>query len=410
MRYTGVVIVLIVAMGAVAGAAAVVPVVIGAVYPTGGGQGPGGTEEFRGVALAAEYVNRSGGWQGRPVQLRLEHADSWDAAPFAVERLAHRGITVVVGSYGSTISRPAAEMASRLGLVFWETGAVGQLGMTAASGRLVFRFAPTGESLGRAAVAFIRDQLTPRLRITRSLRYTVVYVDDVYGRAVADGALEEVRGSGLTLAAALPYTLTAADYDGLATQIAQARTDVLVVAAYLDDAVAMRRALVRAKVPLLAGIGTSSSYCHLVFGEILGEDAVGLFASDKPDGDVLRVDALSADAAAALRWVKEEYRRRYGPRVSAPVLEGFAGGLALLRHVLPHAQNLSPEAVARAAGQIRLPPGTLPNGSGLLFAPPGHPYAGANLNATSVIWEWVRPKTRAVVWPPAFSTHPIVLR
>jgi len=147
-----------------------------------------------------------------------------------------------------------------------------------------------------------------------------------------------------------------------------------------------------------------------VFGEILGDDAVGLFASDKPDGEVLRADALSADAAAALQWVREEYRRRYGQGVSAPVLEGFAGGLALFRHVLPNAPVLSSAAVARAAGQIRLPPGSLPNGSGLFFAPSGHPDAGTNLNATSVIWEWVRPKTRAVVWPPAFSTHPIVLR
>jgi len=410
MRHAVAVVILFLGVGAVAPAAAIAPIVIGAVYPTGGGQGPGGTEEFRGVDLAAEYANRSGGWQGRPIQLRLEHADSWDAAPFAVQRLAQHGITIVLGSYGSTISRPAAEMASRLGLVFWETGAVGQLGMAVASGRLVFRFAPTGESLGRAAVAFVREQLAPRLRVRRGLRYSVAYVDDVYGRAVAEGALEEVKDSGLTLAAALPYALPSADYVALATQVAQARTDILIVAAYLDDAVAMRRALVLAKVPLLAGIGTSSSYCHLVFGEILGDDAVGLFASDKPDGDVLRADALSADAAAGLQWVREEYRRRYGQGVSAPVLEGFAGGLALFRHVLPNAPVLSSAAVARAAGQIRLPPGALPNGSGLFFAPPGHPDAGANLNATSVIWEWVRPKTRAVVWPPAFSTHPIVLR
>src|SRR5438046_422649 len=300
MPRTVVAISLVLAMGAAAGAAGSAlhhsvrggaPIVIGAVYPTGGGQGPGGTEEFRGAAMAAEYANHAGGWQGRPIELHLEHADSWDAAPFAVERLANRGITVVVGSYGSTISRPAAEMASRLGVVFWETGAVGQLGM-AASSPLVFRFAPTGEALGRAAVAFVREQLAPRLRVGRRLRYTVAY----------------------------------------------------------------------------------------------------------------------AEAVAALQWVRQEYRRRYGQGVSAPVLEGFAGGLALFRYVLPNAQTLTPEAVARAAGQIRLPPGALPNGSGLFFAPSGHSDAGANLNATRVIWEWVRPKTRAVVWPPAFSTHPIVVR
>src|SRR2546428_2997224 len=275
MRHAVAVMILCLGVGGVGPDGGIAPIGIGAVYPTGGGQGPGGTEEFRGVDLAADYANRSGGWQGRPIQLRLEHADSWDAAPFAVQRLAQHGITIVLGSYGSTISRPAAEMASRLGLVFWETGAVGQLGMAVASGRLVFRFAPTGESLGRAAVAFVREQLAPRLRVRRGLRYTVAYVDDVYGRAVAGGAQEEIRTSGLILAAALPYALPGADYVEMAGRIAQARTDVLVVAAYLDDAVAMRRALVLAKGGVLLGVGTRSSDCDMVFGEDLVADAVG---------------------------------------------------------------------------------------------------------------------------------------
>ena len=32
----------------------------------------------------------------------------------------------------------------------------------------------------------------------------------------------------------------------------------------------------------------------------------------------------------------------------------------------------------------------------------------SNRAASGVIWEWVGPGTRAVVWPPAFATHPIV--
>ena len=33
-------------------------VTIGAVYPTGGGQGPGGVEEYRGLTLAADLQSR----------------------------------------------------------------------------------------------------------------------------------------------------------------------------------------------------------------------------------------------------------------------------------------------------------------------------------------------------------------
>jgi branched-chain amino acid transport system substrate-binding protein len=383
------------------------PITIGAVFPTAGGQGPGGIEEYRGVTLAAEYVNRQDGLRGRPLRLTLASASSSDAAPGAVEELAHSGVTVIIGSHGSTISRPAAQTASRLGLVFWETGAVGEFGMGAAEGSRVFRFAPTGAGLGRAAVAFVRDRLTPRVNEPRRLRYAITYVDDVYGKTVGLGAVEEVRRSGLTLAAVLPYDLARVDYDELARRIGQSGADVLVVAAYLEDGVALRRAILRAKVRLVATIGTSSSYCHPAFGQILGGDALGLFASDKPDGDVVRTDSLTPDAAKALQWARSVYMRRYGQVMLAPALSGFAGGLALFQHVLPAAGDLTPDAVARAALAVDLPPGALPNGSGLKFIAPGRTDAGANAFATSVIWEWVRPKTRAVVWPPAFATHPI---
>lgn len=383
------------------------PIVIGAVYPTGGSQGSGGLEELHGLELAAAYVNQQGGVHGRPIRLQLADAESWDAAPGAVEQLAQSGITVVVGSYGSTISRPAADTASRLGLVFWETGAVGQLGMEAQASPRVFRVSPTGGALGRTAVAFVRDKLAPRLTRPGPLRYAVAYVDDVYGRAVGLGALAELRRSGLPLAGVFPYLLRGLRYPDLAHRIAGTRPDVLVVGAYLEDGVELRRALVHARVPLVANIGTSSSYCMPAFGQLLGQAAVGVFASDKPDGNVLWPDRLDPAAGRALRWATTESRRRYGAALSAPALAGFAGGIALFQHVLPRARNSSPDAVAQAAREVTLPEGALPNGSGLAYGPPGTQEASTNLRATSVIWEWVGLNTRAVVWPPAFATHPI---
>ena len=385
------------------------PPVIGAVYPTGGPQGPGGLEEFRGVELAADYVNLRGGLRGSPIQIRLSPADTPRTAPRAIDDLFRSGVTLVVGSYGSTISRPAAEEAGRRNIVFWETGAVGELGMTAASGERVFRFPPSGGTLGRAAVAFVRDQLTPRVHVDRALRYAVTYVDDVYGRAVAAGAIAEVNASGLPLAATLPYDVRRANYDELAVRIAASRADVLVVAAYLQDGVALRWAIVGRRVPLVASIGTSSSYCHPVFGQILGEYAVGLYASDKPDAEALRPDRLSPDAARALRWGRTEYARRYGSAMGSAGLSGFAGGIALFGHVLPAARDLSPSEVAQAVRATRLPAGSLPDGSGLEFAQPGHRDAGSNLRAGGIIWKWIRPRTRAIIWPPPFATHPLAV-
>ncbi|HEX9775772.1 MAG TPA: ABC transporter substrate-binding protein [Actinomycetota bacterium] len=380
------------------------PIEVGAVYPTRGGQGPGGLDEFRGVALAAEWTNLHGGIGGRPVAVRLEPADAADHAPAAVQRLAARGIQAILGSHGSTMSRPAAETAESLGRVFWETGAVGDLGMRAMEGERVFRFAPTGDTLGRSAVRFAREVLLPKLgRDPDALRYAVTYVDDAYGESVGRGALAEIADAGLPLSGAFPYPPVGADYAGVAARIKAADTDVLFVSAYLEDGIALRREQVRQGLPLVASVGTSSSYCMHLFGQALGEDAVGLFASDKPDGEVLDPSSLDPAAAAAFEWARARFRARYDHELTAGALTGFAGALALFTHVMPAARDLSADAIAEAARSVSVPLGSLPNGAGLEFGS-----SVDNHRALSVIWEWVEPGRREVVWPKAFATHEVV--
>ncbi|HEX9823331.1 MAG TPA: ABC transporter substrate-binding protein, partial [Actinomycetota bacterium] len=268
------------------------PVLIGAVYPTGGSQGAGGIQELRGVRLAARLANSRGGLDGRPFQLVESPAGAAEAAPGAVESVVSRGASVVLGSYGSTISAPAAETSAGLDAVFWETGAVGEIDEDARPGERFFRVVSPGTSLGVAAVGFVEDTLLPKMEVPDDLRYAVVYVDDAYGRTIGHGALAEIGRRGLGEALDMPYRLDDVDFDAVARRLLRARTDVLVVAAYLEDGIEMRRAVLRAGVPLVASIGTSSSYCMHAFGVALGEDAVGLFASDKPDGETLDPAAL----------------------------------------------------------------------------------------------------------------------
>ena len=123
------------------------PVRVGALYPLTGSQGPGGVEEYHGVMLAADLANRDGGVGGRPIEVEPVDVPGSDAVPDAMGFLQGRGIDLVVGSYGSTLSRAAAEQATERGMLFWETGAVGEMA-GAGLGDLVFRVSPTGITLG----------------------------------------------------------------------------------------------------------------------------------------------------------------------------------------------------------------------------------------------------------------------
>ncbi|MEA2974116.1 MAG: branched-chain amino acid transport system substrate-binding protein [Actinomycetota bacterium] len=387
-------------------------VTIGALYPVSGRQGPGGVDEERGARLAVELANHDKTLPGRRIKLELVDVDTGSAAPTAMRALKGDGVDIVLGTYGSTISAPAAATAAREGMLLWETGAVGELTTDdgAVPGQSFFRIAPQGGHLGQAAVEFVRDQLSPLLGAS-DLRYAVAYVDDAYGRAVGLGAVHEVERGGGVMAGAFPYAARDVEEGGaadLVSRIAAVRPDVLFVSAYLDDGVALRKATIAAHVPLQASIGTSSSYCMPAFAVALGSGAVGLFASDKPDGAQVKPDALTDEGRRTLDWARTHFRDRYHEEMSAAALSGFANAWALVGHVLPASPTLAPADVAATALRLKLPAGTLANGAGLDLASPGQPDAGENRAAVSVIWQWVDARTQAVVWPPAFATRPLV--
>jgi len=382
------------------------PLRVGAIYPLSGSQGPGGVDEHRGVLLAAELATADG-IAGRPIEVVSIDVAGSDAAPGAVARLAEEDVQLVLGSYGSNISAEAATATAERGMLFWETGAVGMLPTESRQGELTFRVPPTGGVLGGSAIGFVLDQLATRMDLDPAeLRFTIMFIDDTYGRSVALGAAQELARRGLRFAR-VGYKVPGFDPVRVARRVARARTDVLFAAAYVQDGIDVRRELVRQGVDLVAGIGTSSSYCMPEFGDALGIDAVGLFASDKPAAAPLDTGGLAPDAADLLDRANASYRERWAEGMSPAALAGFSGAWALFAHVLPASPNASPAAVAAAAQAAELPLGSLPNGSGLRFAGPGEAGAGDNLRAASVIWEWVSPGHAEVVWPPAFATHPI---
>jgi branched-chain amino acid transport system substrate-binding protein len=418
------------------------PLVVGAVYPLHSAELPAGADEFRGVRLAAEMTNEAGGVRGRQIRIVPVDVPGPDAAPAAVDLLQQRGARIVLGSEASTISVPASAQAVRRGMLYWETGAVGSwspwdaraasetsdasgetypapptpgtmpagedpLGPRGA-GSLVFRVSPSGTVLGRSAIDFVADQLAPRMgKDPARLRFAVIDVDDVYGTTVAGGAVQEIRARGLPFAGQFTYGLPRVDAAALVAKVAATRPDVVFVVAYLDDGIAIRRQIVDQGLPLVANIGTSSSYCTPQFGEALGAAAVGVFAADKPTADSLDPAGLAPGARALLATASARYRSEFGRPMNAPALAGFSGAWALFHDVMPGASNLTPTGISAAARAQALPRGSLPNGSGLSFAPPGSPDAGWNVRAASVIWEWVGVQRSAVVWPPEFATGAI---
>src|SRR5215472_2352376 len=272
-------------------------IVIGAIYPLSGPQAPGGRHELAGVeaALRISHLN---------VRLHVIDATTPEAATAAVDTLIDRyHVPAIVGTYGSTLAAAASARAEERKTVYWETGAVAD--PITAQRHYVFRTVATGGALGRMAVTFTHDVLEPRVAVAAP-RAVIVRVDDVYGRSVGGGEEDLAKTMGIDVVDVIEYIPHAYDASVIATRIANDRPDFLWDVSYLDDGVALWRAIVKAGIPLKGAIGTSSAFCMPAFGQMLGRDAIGVFAADKPDAEVSAA-ALSAQGQELLAEAKAAY-------------------------------------------------------------------------------------------------------
>lgn len=372
------------------------PIRLGALYPLSGPQGPYGSEELRGVETAVELFNARGGLRGRPVELEVESAPDIKTGWRMAHRLARSGIPAIIGSYGSTLSLAASEVAHREGVLYWETGAVADL-VTSRRYPEVFRTGPSGATLATQAARFAVEVLAPRFGIPRdALKVAVVYEDDPYGASIGAGIRAEAGRLGFRPAGSHPYDPAVEDFSRIVSSLSRARPDVVIAATYLHDGARFREALLRARLPIKALIGKCAAFYTQAMAQLLGPKIEGVFVADKPQGlapEALRPEGLRLDEELRFR-----YRHRHGRQPDAAAYMGFSGAWTLLAHVLPRARSLALADLRRAALELDLPEGSLPNGSGVRFAAPADPMAGQNLRALGVVWQWQRGKP-VLVYP-----------
>jgi branched-chain amino acid transport system substrate-binding protein len=375
---------------------------IGALFPLQGPLGAAAGEERLGVQIAADLVNQDGGVQGRKLALEDRELSLARDANRVVGELRDQGVPVIIGTYSSSLSLPASAAAGAAGMVYWEAGATADQ-VTGRGLPLVFRVGATGSNLGSNSARFTATELAPRLgRPPASTRVVLVNEDDDYGRSVAAGVVTEAHAQGLVLAGQVTYNAYAPDFSRVLGQVAALRADVLILASYIGDGVAFRRAMLAAGLHVGALIGSTMAECGPEFGGILGADSVGVFASDRP-GQGFSPAALRPEGRAAYDRFAATWRERTGRDPGEEGLAGFAAAWSLFHYVLPGATSLDAAGIAAAARSTHLAEASLPNGAGLDFST-DPATLGQNLAASAVIWQWQAVGRNVVVWPPTYAT------
>jgi branched-chain amino acid transport system substrate-binding protein len=376
---------------------------IGALFPMSGPQASLSGQEYAGVRLAQDLVNADGGVHGTPIELVTRDLTMREDADARVAELQRAGVRAIIGTYSSSLSLPASSAAARRGLLYWEAGAVADQ-VTGRGLPLVFRVGATGGNLGSMSSHFTASVLAPRLnRAPATLRMAIIEEDDAYGRSVGDAARAQALREGIQVVAAIPYLAAVPDWARVFDAVDRARPDILVLASYIPDGVSFRRAMLARNLHVDALIGSTMAECGPEFGALLGADAVGVFASDRPTAG-FNPGALNAIGRAAYDRFAAAYRLERHAEPTEEALGGFAAGWALFHYVLPAAgSDLSATSMANAARSLDLPLGSLANGAGIQFAT-SQALMGQNLRAASVIWQWQGIRHSVTVYPPVFAT------
>ena len=375
---------------------------MGTVFPLTGPQAPLAKQEYAGVQIARDFVNADGGVNGVPVSLITKDITETSKAAARISELKRAGVSSVIGAYSSSLSMPISAAAQADGLLYWEAGAVADQ-LTGRGYPLVFRVGATGSNLGTMSSHFAATVLAPRLNIAPSrLRMVIVHNVDGYPTSVATAVRKQAQIEAIPVVGEVQYDARVPDWPTVLDQVRATSPSIVVLSSYIADGVDFRRAMLKSGLHVDALIGSTMAQCVPDFGAMMGADAIGVFASDRPPAG-FNPSALNPTGRALYSRFEVAYRNAFASDPTEESLAGFAAAWTLFHYVMPSAHDSSPTGLAAAARALDLPAGTLANGAGVKFATAGE-QMGQNSRAASVIWQWQGIGNSVTVYPAVFAT------
>src|SRR2546427_11438002 len=312
---------------------------VGALFPLTGPQAPLAKQEYAGIQIARDLANADGGVAGAPIALVTKDLTAEGDAAVRVKELKAQGVQAILGSYSSSLSMPVSAEAQSRGLLYWEAGAVADQ-LTGRGYPLVFRVGATGQNLGTMSSHFAATVLAPRLNKSAwSLRMAIVHNLDGYPSSVASAAAQQAAIEGIQVVANVVYDAHAPDWPSVLAQLRAAKPDILVLSSYISDGVDFRRAMLKSGLHVDALIGSTMAPCVPDFGAMLGADAIGAFASDRPPHG-FNPRPLNQTGLAAYTRLAKAYRRQFGSDPTEESLAGFSAAWTLFHYVMLKSHDL----------------------------------------------------------------------
>ncbi|RMC35634.1 ABC transporter substrate-binding protein [Paracoccus alkanivorans] len=361
MKLTGFLTTAAVSVFLAGGAAAEVR--FGALYPFSGQLALLGEESARGAELAVDEINAAGGVQGEEVVLvRGDAVDNNQAIGEARRLISREGVKAILGTYSSSRSIAASQVAELSGIPYFELGAVADE-VTGRGLKYLFRTNPTAEHMGQMIVEMIVEKVAPALgKDPSELRIGIIHEDSSYGTSVAGHQERFGKEAGLNIVTVQGYPASTVDMSSLVLDLKSQEVDVVLQTSYQNDSVLFLQQASEAGFEPGAIIGGGGGYSMLPTAEAVGTDVI--------DG-VLDVDftqyAVDTSYTPGLEEFVAAYEAKYGesPR-SGHSLNNYVGAMAVLS-AIDKGEGFEPEGIIEAVKAIDIPEGKTAAGYGVKF-------------------------------------------
>lgn len=372
---------------------------VGALYPFSGGLALLGNESYRGLELAIEERNASGGVNGQKIVLvKADAVDASQAVGEARRLTSVEDVKAIFGSFSSAISFAATQVSELAGVPYFELGAVSDP-ITDRGYKYVFRSNSTAKDFANTTVNAVVKLIAPAFKVDpKSMRIAIIHEDGLYGTTVAGFQNVAAKKLGLNVVETLQYSAKTVDLSSLILRLKSAKADVVLQTSYQNDTILYFRQAKAAGYKPKAVIGAGGGYSLSATAQALGTDLNGAFNVDFPTYETQEAGAPGMGAFVTA------YKKRYGtaPR-SGHSLVNYVGAKAFL-DVMANAGTVDKDKIRTAVLDYKKPVSSTAAGWGFRFAENGQ-----NELASVNIMQWQSGKlmtvypTDAAVAKPIFS-------
>ncbi len=364
---------------AAANASAQDSIKFGALYPFSGALALLGDESFRGFELAVEERNAAGGIGGKKIEFVKGDAVDPNQAVGEARRLTSVDqVAAIFGTYSSSLSLAATQVAELAGVPYFELGAISDP-ITERGFKYVFRTNATARDFAVRMVDSIADVVAPALNVQpAALKIGIIHEDSLYGQTVAGYQKARAKEKGLNIVEVLPYSAKSVDLTPVVLRLKTAGVDVVMQTSYQNDTVLFFRQMKDQGFKPKAVIGAGGGYST--------RDTLQAVGPENMDG-ALDVDftqyRTNPNAAPGIEQFVEKYKAKYGiePR-SGHSLANYMGARVFF-DAIAAAKNQKADAIREQVLKVDIPVGGTPTGWGAKFSEQGQ-----NTRAVPFLMQW----------------------